>query len=131
MSLEVGRGEVVGLIGRNGVGKSTTLKTIMGLVNASAGRIVYDGRPVSGLPSYKLARIGIAYVPEDRRIFKLLTVMENLRTGLDRAWRLGGAQERAAGEDVCLLPASGRASQLRPAARSRVASSRCWPSVVP
>jgi branched-chain amino acid transport system ATP-binding protein len=84
VSLEVGRGEVVGLIGRNGVGKSTTLKTIMGLVNASAGRIVYDGRPISGLPPHKLARIGIAYVPEDRRIFKLLTVMENLRTGLDR-----------------------------------------------
>jgi branched-chain amino acid transport system ATP-binding protein len=84
VSLEVGRGEVVGLIGRNGVGKSTTLKTIMGLVNASAGRIVYDGRPISGLPAHKLARIGIAYVPEDRRIFKLLTVMENLRTGLDR-----------------------------------------------
>jgi branched-chain amino acid transport system ATP-binding protein len=84
VSLEVGRGEVVGLIGRNGVGKSTTLKTIMGLVNASAGRIVYNGRPISGLPAHKLARIGIAYVPEDRRIFKLLTVMENLRTGLDR-----------------------------------------------
>jgi branched-chain amino acid transport system ATP-binding protein len=84
VSLQVGRGEVVGLIGRNGVGKSTTLKTIMGLVNASAGRVVYEGRPVSGLPSHKLARIGIAYVPEDRRIFKLLSVMENLRTGLDR-----------------------------------------------
>jgi branched-chain amino acid transport system ATP-binding protein len=84
VSLEVGRGEVVGLIGRNGVGKSTTLKTIMGLVNASAGRIVYDGRPISGLPAHRLARSGIAYVPEDRRIFKLLTVMENLRTGLDR-----------------------------------------------
>jgi branched-chain amino acid transport system ATP-binding protein len=84
VSLAVGRGEVVGLIGRNGVGKSTTLKTIMGLVNASAGRISYDGRLISGLPSHKLARIGIAYVPEDRRIFKLLTVMENLRTGLDR-----------------------------------------------
>jgi len=84
VSLEVGRGEVVGLIGRNGVGKSTTLKTIMGLISASAGRIVYEGRSITGLPSHKLARIGIAYVPEDRRIFRLLTVMENLRTGLDR-----------------------------------------------
>ena len=84
VSLEVGRGEVVGLIGRNGVGKSTTLKTIMGLITASAGRIVYEGRSIAGLPSHKLARIGIAYVPEDRRIFRLLTVMENLRTGLDR-----------------------------------------------
>jgi branched-chain amino acid transport system ATP-binding protein len=84
VSLVVGRGEVVGLIGRNGVGKSTTLKTIMGLVNASAGRVVYEGQTISGLPPHKLARIGIAYVPEDRRIFRLLTVMENLRTGLDR-----------------------------------------------
>ena len=84
VSLVVGRGEVVGLIGRNGVGKSTTLKTIMGLVNASAGRVVYQGHTISGLPPHKLARIGIAYVPEDRRIFRLLTVMENLRTGLDR-----------------------------------------------
>jgi branched-chain amino acid transport system ATP-binding protein len=84
VSLAVGRGEVVGLIGRNGVGKSTTLKTIMGLVNASAGRVVYQGQVISGLPPHKLARIGIAYVPEDRRIFRLLTVMENLRTGLDR-----------------------------------------------
>jgi branched-chain amino acid transport system ATP-binding protein len=84
VSLKVGRGEVVGLLGRNGVGKSTTLKTIMGLINASAGRILYEGRSISGLPSHKLAHIGIAYVPEDRRIFRLLTVMENLRTGLDR-----------------------------------------------
>ena len=84
VSLEVGRGEVVGLIGRNGVGKSTTLKTIMGIINASAGRISFEGRQISGLPPHKLARIGIAYVPEDRRIFRLLTVMENLRTGLDR-----------------------------------------------
>jgi len=84
VSLAVGRGEVVALVGRNGVGKSTTLKTIMGIVDASQGRVLYQGQPISGLPSHKLARIGIAYVPEDRRIFRLLTVMENLRTGLDR-----------------------------------------------
>src|SRR5438067_12436194 len=84
VSLRVGRGEVVGLLGRNGVGKSTTLKTIMGLVQPSAGRVLLEGRLVSGLPSHRLARLGIGYVPEDRRIFRLLTVMENLRTGLDR-----------------------------------------------
>jgi len=84
VSLSVGRGEVVGLLGRNGVGKSTTLKTIMGLVNPSRGRVRFEGNPVTGLPAHRLARIGIAYVPEDRRIFRLLTVMENLRTGLDR-----------------------------------------------
>jgi branched-chain amino acid transport system ATP-binding protein len=84
VSLHVGAGEVVGLLGRNGVGKSTTLKTIMGLVNPSAGRVLLNGVAINGLPSHKLARLGIAYVPEDRRIFRLLTVMENLRTGLDR-----------------------------------------------
>jgi branched-chain amino acid transport system ATP-binding protein len=84
VSLTVGKGEVVGLLGRNGVGKSTTLKTIIGLVPASRGRVLLEGKPISGLPAHRLARLGIAYVPEDRRIFRLLTVMENLRTGLDR-----------------------------------------------
>ena len=84
VSLEVQPGEVVGLLGRNGVGKSTTLKTIMGLVRPSSGRIVFEGRDIAGLAPYRLARMGIAYVPEDRRIFRLLTVLENLRTGLDR-----------------------------------------------
>jgi branched-chain amino acid transport system ATP-binding protein len=85
VSLSVGRGEVVGLLGRNGVGKSTTLKTIMGLVASSQGTVLFEGKPVTGMPAHKIARLGIAYVPEDRRIFKLLTVMENLRTGLDRS----------------------------------------------
>ena len=84
VSLTVGRGEVVGLLGRNGVGKSTTLKTIMGLVYPKQGRILLEGQPVTSTPAHKLAKLGIAYVPEDRRIFRLLTVMENLRTGLDR-----------------------------------------------
>ena len=85
ISLEVQPGEVVGLLGRNGVGKSTTLKSIMGLVRPSQGRITFEGRDITGMASHKVAHLGIAYVPEDRRIFKLLTVMENLRTGLDRS----------------------------------------------
>lgn len=85
VSLTVGRGEVVGLLGRNGVGKSTTLKSIIGLVTARQGRVLFEGTPIAGLPAHQLARIGIAYVPEDRRIFRLLTVLENLRTGLDRS----------------------------------------------
>jgi branched-chain amino acid transport system ATP-binding protein len=84
VSLDVGRGEVVGLLGRNGVGKSTTLKTVMGLVRPSQGEIRYEGQAITGVAPHRLARIGIGYVPEDRRIFRLLTVMENLRTGLDR-----------------------------------------------
>ncbi len=84
VSLEVQPGEVVGLLGRNGVGKSTTLKTIMGLVRPSQGRITFEGRDIAGTAPHRLAHLGIAYVPEDRRIFRLLSVMENLRTGLDR-----------------------------------------------
>jgi branched-chain amino acid transport system ATP-binding protein len=84
VTLEIGPGEVVGLLGRNGVGKSTTLKTIMGLVQPSQGKVFLEGKTITGLPAHKLARLGIGYVPEDRRIFRLLTVMENLRTGLDR-----------------------------------------------
>ena len=85
VSLRVARGEVVGLLGRSGVGKSTTLKTIMGLVNAREGTVLFDGQNIVGMAPHHLARMGIAYVPEDRRIFRLLTVMENLRVGLDRA----------------------------------------------
>jgi branched-chain amino acid transport system ATP-binding protein len=84
VSLEVGRGEVVGLLGRNGVGKSTTLKAIIGLVHPSQGSVRFEGRSIAHLPAHRLAQLGIGYVPEDRRIFRLLTVMENLRTGLDR-----------------------------------------------
>jgi branched-chain amino acid transport system ATP-binding protein len=94
VSLTVGAGEVVGLLGRNGVGKSTTLKTVMGLVRPSQGGVRYEGRDITGLAPHRLARLGIAYVPEDRRIFRLLTVMENLRTGLDRAG-LGEARKQA------------------------------------
>jgi branched-chain amino acid transport system ATP-binding protein len=84
VSLHVGTGEVVGLLGRNGVGKSTTLKSIIGLVAPRAGRVLLQGEAITNVPAHKLAHRGIAYVPEDRRIFRLLTVMENLRTGLDR-----------------------------------------------
>jgi branched-chain amino acid transport system ATP-binding protein len=84
VTIEVRPGEVVGLLGRNGVGKSTTLKTIAGLVRPAEGRITFEGHAIGGIPPHDLARRGIAWVPEDRRIFKLLTVGENLRTGLDR-----------------------------------------------
>ena len=84
VSIDVGAGEVVGVLGRNGVGKSTTLKTIMGLLRPARGSIVFDGRDVTGTAAHRLARLGLAYVPEDRRIFRALSVLENLRTGLDR-----------------------------------------------
>jgi branched-chain amino acid transport system ATP-binding protein len=84
VSLEIGRGEVVGLLGRNGVGKSTTLKAIAGLVHPVEGEVMFEGSSVIRLPPHTVARRGIAYVPEERRIFPYLTVLENLRTGLDR-----------------------------------------------
>ncbi len=84
VTIEVRAAEVVGLLGRNGVGKTTTLKAIMGLVRRSGGRITFEGRDLSGVPTHHLPRLGIAWVPEERRIFRLLTVLENLRTGLDR-----------------------------------------------
>src|SRR5262249_12278209 len=84
VSLNFAPAEVVGLLGRNGVGKSTTLKTIMGLVRPNRGAVRLNGVRITGLPPHKVARLGVGYVPEDRRIFRLLTVMENLRTGLDR-----------------------------------------------
>jgi branched-chain amino acid transport system ATP-binding protein len=84
VSLAVGPGEVVGLLGRNGVGKSTTLKAVAGLVRPARGEVRFEGRPITQLPAHRVARLGIGYVPEERRIFRLLTVVENLRTGLDR-----------------------------------------------
>ena len=113
VSLEVGPGEVVGLLGRNGVGKSTTLKTIMGLVQPEPGAAsLFEGRPITGLPPHQLARLGIAYVPEDRRIFRLLTVMENLRTGLDRAGVDRGAASKQLLDKVFdYFPVLARAAQ--------------------
>src|SRR3974390_1140453 len=91
VSLEVGKAEVVGLLGRNGVGTRTTLKAIARLVHPSQGEVLFQGRPITQMPAHRMARLGIGYVPEDRRIFRLLTVLENLRTGLDRR---GGTKAR-------------------------------------
>jgi branched-chain amino acid transport system ATP-binding protein len=84
VSLEITEGEVVVLLGRNGAGKSTTLKTIMGLVHARSGKITFKGLRVDGLPSYKIARRGMGFVPEDRIIFPDLTVRENLEIALKK-----------------------------------------------
>jgi branched-chain amino acid transport system ATP-binding protein len=81
VTLEVAAGEVMVLLGRNGAGKSTTLKAIMGLVPPAAGRIVLQGRALAGLEPFAIARLGLGYVPEDRRIFTGLTVAENLEVG--------------------------------------------------
>ena len=78
VSLEVGHGECVCLVGRNGVGKTTTMRSIMGLTPAHRGRILWKGRDVRDMTSHRIANLGIGFVPEDRRIFAELTVWENL-----------------------------------------------------
>lgn len=81
LSLEVGRGEVVALMGRNGAGKTTTMKAVMGLMAQSTGKLTFDGHDISGREPYEIARLGLGFVPEDRRIFSDLTVLENLDIG--------------------------------------------------
>ncbi|MBY0323562.1 MAG: ABC transporter ATP-binding protein [Reyranella sp.] len=82
VSLEASAGEVVALLGRNGAGKSTVMKSIMGLVPAAAGEVTFDGKRIERLQPYRIARLGLGYVPEDRRIFTELSVKENLAVGL-------------------------------------------------
>ena len=81
LTFEVGRGEVVALMGRNGAGKSTTMKAVMGLVDERDGRVRFNGEDISRLRPYEIARRGLGFTPEDRRIFSDLTVMENLDVG--------------------------------------------------
>jgi branched-chain amino acid transport system ATP-binding protein len=92
ISLRVDAGEIVCLLGRNGVGKSTTLKSIMGLVTPSGGSVSFKGTPLTGFRPYRVARAGVGYVPEERRIFPTITVRENLLMGLKRGARLSGVE---------------------------------------
>jgi branched-chain amino acid transport system ATP-binding protein len=81
VTLDAREGEVLALLGRNGAGKSTTLKSVIGLVRPSAGTITFAGTRVDGLSPFRIARLGLGFVPEDRRIFTDLSVMENLEVG--------------------------------------------------
>jgi branched-chain amino acid transport system ATP-binding protein len=84
VGFEVAKGEVLALLGRNGAGKSTTLKTVIGLVRPVAGEIVFEGNRIDGLAPNRIAQLGVGWVPEDRRIFTDLTVAENLEVGRQR-----------------------------------------------
>ena len=87
----VGAGEVVTLLGRNGMGKTTTIHTVMGLIAATAGEVSFAGKPLAGLPPYRIAQAGLGLVPEGRQIFPTLTVEENLvatARGKDAEWTL-------------------------------------------
>ena len=123
VSLEVRAGEVVALLGRNGAGKSTTLKAMMGLVPAQAGEVRLDGQRIDRLETHEIARLGVAYVPEERRIFTDLTVAENIEVG--RQARRPGAPEWTDGPAACALsparahgPAARRISLGRRAANA-------------
>ena len=94
VDLRLQQGELVCLLGRNGVGKTTTLKSIMGMVKPAQGQILLESKDIVGLLSYQIARLGVGIVPEDRRIFPSLSVHENLLIGM----KAGGGQ-KAAGEN--------------------------------
>ena len=86
VSLDIRKGEVITLLGRNGMGKTTTVKSIMGITPPKAGAIAFEGRPLRGLPSYRIAQAGLGLVPEGRQVFPNLTVRENLvATAANRA----------------------------------------------
>jgi branched-chain amino acid transport system ATP-binding protein len=92
VSLRVGEGEAVAFLGRNGAGKTTTLKSIMGLLKPRQGKILFNGEDLTGLPVHEILRRGIGYIPEERRIFTNLTVLENLKMGrivVDKGKKLG------------------------------------------
>ena len=103
LSLEVSAGEVVCLLGRNGAGKTTTVRSIMGLTPPRSGRIVLDGQDIAGIPPFRVARLGLGFVPEDRRVFPNLTVHENLEVAR-RTWRDGGATPWTAARLFDLFP---------------------------
>jgi urea ABC transporter ATP-binding protein UrtE len=107
LSLAVARGEIVGLIGPNGAGKSTTLHAVMGLVRAAGGDIRYSGRSIQGRAPEKIARAGVALVPEGRRIYPHLTVDDNLKLGFAAA-RRRGSRAKALAEVRELFPVLGR-----------------------
>ena len=84
VSMEIKAGEMVCLLGRNGVGKSTTLKSIMGVVQPRSGSVIFNGQEIARKPPYTIAKMGLGFVPEERRIFKSLTVHENLQIGIKK-----------------------------------------------
>ncbi|MGC8604474.1 MAG: ABC transporter ATP-binding protein, partial [Desulfomonilaceae bacterium] len=105
VSLSVSPGETVCLMGRNGAGKTTTFRSIMGLTPPKRGSVIFKGKSSAGTPSYKMARMGMGFVPEDRRIFGPLTVKENLElgqiSGRSGRWSMETVLERFPTLDSC------------------------------
>ena len=128
VDLEVRRGEVVTLLGRNGMGKTTTIRSIMGMTPPHGGRITFEGRELRGLASFRIAKLGLGLVPEGRCIFPSLTVWENLTATSATGVRDGKAALDHRCDPRALFPGSASAESIRWAASSRAASSRCWRS---
>ncbi len=122
VSFAIGRGEVVALLGRNGAGKSTTMKAVMGLVPPTSGSVRFGGEEIAGREPFEIARAGLGYVPEERRIFSELTVTENLAVG-ERPPR-PDAPRWTVEALFALFPNLGRMKDRR-AGRCQAASSRC------
>ena len=100
VSFSVGAGEVVTLIGRNGMGKTTTIHTLMGLLHATGGSVTFDGRALTKLPPYRIGQVGLGLVPEGRQVFAPLSVLDNLKLG---AWTRGDADLQPSLARVCAL----------------------------
>ena len=111
LDLAVDKGEVVALLGRNGAGKSTTLKALMGLIEARSGEVRFGGERIDRRPAHEIARLGLGYVPEDRRIFTDLTVAENLEVG--RQPPRAGAPTWSVEKLIALFPTLGPLRQRR------------------
>jgi len=109
VSVDVAKGSITVLLGRNGAGKTTTLKTIMGLTPPRNGRVIFDGQEIQGKQAFKIANFGIGYVPENRAVFRALTVMENLKL----AERKKGDLDRHADFIFELFPDLERLSKLK------------------
>ena len=123
VSLRVGAGEAVALLGRNGAGKTTLIRSVVGFTPPREGQVRLDGEAIHAWPAHRIARHGLALVPQGRRIFAPLSVRENLLLGArGAAWTLPRVY------DLFRASASGRSSR---GARCRAASSRCWPSAAP
>lgn len=126
LSFEARAGEVTCVMGRNGAGKTTMLRAIMGQVAVTSGRIRLDGAALEGLAPHRIPQLGIGHVPQGRRLFGPLTVAENLEIGLMTRGRGSRTRERVL--ELFRVCASG---WIRPPRPSRAASSRCWPSAAP
>jgi branched-chain amino acid transport system ATP-binding protein len=120
VSLTIGRGEVVALMGRNGAGKSTTMKAVMGLMARRSGTVRLNGRDVSRLRPFEIARLGLGFVPEDRRIFSDLTVEENLDTGRQPPRRFADGSEAPAWTPEALFRLFPNLAELRARAGGRM-----------